>query len=473
MGKSLYPALPVLIVDDEAHILSGFAMLLRLSGISNVVTCQDAREVMSLLSKEGAEAILLDLRMPHVVGEDLLSSIVCGYPGIPVIMITGIDEVETAVRCMKTGAFDYLTKPVEEARLVTTVRRAIAFRDLHREIHALRHHILTDRLEHPEAFSELITQDKSMISIMVYIESIAATSQPVLIEGETGTGKEIIARAIHRLSRLKGPFVRVNAAGLDDNVFADTLFGHAKGAFTGADTSRPGLVERAAGGTLFLDEIGDLSMPSQLKLLGLLQEREYLPLGRDEPKFSDARIIVATNRDLRDLQARGSFRKDLFYRLHTHHISVPPLRERRDDLPILVDHFLEEAAVALGRKKPKAPRELFDLLATHYFPGNVRELKAMIFDAVSQHRGHLLSMQAFKARIAEEAPVSSQIREPTGPEGTSVYSKLSKLPTLKDAADLLIAEALRRSRGNISAAAGVLGISHQALSKRLKRKSQK
>jgi DNA-binding NtrC family response regulator len=410
--------------------------------------------------------------MPYVYGEDLLSSIVCGYPGIPVIMITGIDEVETAVRCMKTGAFDYLTKPVEEARLLTTVRRAIAFRDLHREINALRHHIFTDRLEHPEAFSELITQNKSMISIMVYIESIAATSQPVLIEGETGTGKEIIAKAIHQLSRLKGPFVRINVAGLDDNVFADTLFGHAKGAFTGADTPRPGLVERAAGGTLFLDEIGDLSIPSQLKLLGLLQEREYLPLGRDEPKFTDARVVVATNRDLRELQAQGSFRKDLFYRLHTHHISVPPLRERRDDLPILVNHFLEKAAVALGRKKPKAPKELFDLLATHHFPGNVRELKAMIFDAVSQHRSHVLSIQAFKARIAGEAPVRGQVREPTGQEGPSVYSKLSKLPTLKDAADLLIAEALQRSRGNISAAAGVLGISHQALSKRLKRKSQ-
>jgi DNA-binding NtrC family response regulator len=472
MSKSMYPALPVLIVDDEAQILSGFAMLLRLSGINNLFTCQDAREVMSLLSSQEAEAILLDLRMPHVYGEDLLSSIVTRHPGIPVVMITGIDDVETAVRCMKTGAFDYLTKPVEEARLVTTVRRAIAFRDLHREIRALRYHILTDRLEHPEAFSELITQNKSMISIMRYIESIAATSQPVLIEGETGTGKEIIAKAIHLLSKLKGPFIRINVAGLDDNVFSDTLFGHARGAFTGADTPRPGLVERASGGTLFLDEIGDLSIPSQLKLLGLLQEREYLPLGRDEPKYTDARVIVATNRDLRDLQAKGLFRKDLFYRLDTHHISVPPLRERRDDLPILVDHFLKEAALTLGKKKPTAPRELFDLLAAYHFPGNVRELKAMIFDAVSQHKSHVLSMQAFKIRIAGEAPVRTQIQEAAGREGSSVYSTLSKLPTLKDASDLLIAEALQRSRGNISAAAGVLGISHQALSKRLKRRSE-
>jgi DNA-binding NtrC family response regulator len=472
MTKSIYPALPVMIVDDEAHVLSGFAMLLRLSGINHIVTCEDAREVMSRLSGQETEAILLDLRMPHVHGEDLLSSIVGKHPEIPVIMVTGIDEVETAVRCMKTGAFDYLTKPVEEARLVTSVRRAVAFRDLHREIHALKHHILTDRLEHPEAFSELITQNKNMISIMLYIESIAGTSQPVLIEGETGTGKEIIARAIHSLSRRKGPFVRVNVAGLDDNIFADTLFGHAKGAFTGADTHRPGLVERAAGGTLFLDEIGDLSIASQLKLLGLLQEREYLPLGRDEPKYTDARVIVATNRDLRDIQAKGSFRKDLYYRLHPHHISVPPLRERQDDLAILVDHFLDEAALALGKKKPTVPRELFDLLAAYHFPGNVRELKAMIFDAVSQHKSHVLSMRALKDRIAGEAPVSTQARGATGREESSIYSSLPKLPALKDATDLLIAEALQRAKGNISAAAEILGISHQALSKRLKRKSE-
>ncbi len=471
MSKSIFPTLPVLIVDDEPQILSGFATLLRLSGISNILTCQDARKVLPLLSGQEMEAVLLDLRMPHVTGEDLLASIVSGHPGIPVVMITAIDEVETAVRCMKLGAFDYLTKPVEEARLVTTVRRAVAFRDLHREIHALRQHLLTDRLEHPEAFSELITQNKRMISIMHYMESIAATSQPVLIEGETGTGKEIIARAIHTLSGLKGPFVRVNVAGLDDTIFADTLFGHAKGAFTGADTARPGLVERAAGGTLFLDEIGDLSTPSQLKLLGLLQEREYLPLGRDEPKYADARVIVATNRDLRELQAKGLFRKDLFYRLQTHHIVVPPLRERRDDLPILVSHFIEEASLAVGKKKPTAPRELMDLLGAYHFPGNVRELRSMIFDAISQHKSRILSMQAFKARIASQSLAGSWARDAAEREESSMYAALSKLPTLKDAADLLIAEALQRSKGNISAAAGALGISHQALSKRLKRKS--
>lgn len=471
MTQSTYPALPVMIVDDEAHVLAGFAMQLRFAGINNIIACEDSREVMSRLSSQEMETILLDLRMPHVHGEDLLSLIVGKYPDVPVIMITAINDAETAVRCMKSGAFDYLAKPVEEARLVTTVRRAVAFRDLQREINALRHHVLTGRLEHPEAFSEIITQNQEMISIMHYIESIAGTSQPVLIEGETGTGKEMIARAIHGLSKPKGVFVRVNVAGLDDNVFADTLFGHAKGAFTGADASRPGLVERASGGTLFLDEIGDLSIPSQLKLLGLLQDREYLPLGRDEPKYTDARVVVATNRNLRELQSKGVFRKDLFYRLQTHHIVLPPLRKRRDDLPILVRYFFEETAQTLGKKKPTAPKALFDLLAGYHFPGNVRELKAMVFDAVSQHKSHVLSMDVFKARIAGVPSVSDQMPEREGGEDPAPFSSISRLPSLKEAMDSLITEALKRSRGNISVAAQTLGISHQALSKRLKRKT--
>ena len=472
MTQSTYPALPVMIVDDEAHVLSGFAMQLRFAGIDNIITCQDSREVMSRLSAQEMEAILLDLRMPYVHGEDLLSLIAGKYPDVPVIMITAINEVETAVRCIKAGAFDFLTKPVEDTRLVTTIRRAISFRDLQREINALKHHILTERLEQPEVFSEIITQNKNMISIMRYVESIAGTSQPVLIEGETGTGKEMIARAIHSLSRSKSPFIRVNVAGLDDNVFTDTLFGHAKGAFTGADVNRPGLVERASRGTLFLDEIGDLSIPSQLKLLGLLQDREYLPLGRDEPKYTDARVIVATNRNLRELQSKGVFRKDLFYRLQTHHIILPPLRRRLDDLPILVSHFLEETAQALGKKKPSAPKELFDLLAAYHFPGNVRELKAMVFDAVSQHKSHVLSMETFKARIAGVPSMSNQMPEVGGGEDSAPFSSISKLPSLREATDSLIAEAIQRSRGNISAAAQTLGISHQALSKRLKRKSE-
>ncbi len=238
-----------------------------------------------------------------------------------------------------------------------------------------------------------------MRSTFKYIESIAVTSQPVLITGKTGVGKELIARTIHRLSGRKGTLAAVNVTGLDDTTFSDTLFDHKRGAFTGADRVRAGLIEKAANGTLFLDETGDLHPTSQVKLLRLLQEREYYPLGADVPRPSNARIVVATNRDLLALQASGTFRADLYYRLLLHRINVPPLRERRDDIPLLVEFFLQRAADELGKTKPTPPPELFILLALYDFPGNIRELQTMIFDAVSRHESWKLSLTGFKEII--------------------------------------------------------------------------
>jgi DNA-binding NtrC family response regulator len=285
----------------------------------------------------------------------------------------------------------------------------------------------------------------------------------VLITGESGTGKELIAQALHALSRAGQSLVAVNVAGLDDSVFADTLFGHARGAFTGADAPRRGMVEAAGAGTLFLDEIGDLSLASQVKLLRLLQEGEYFPLGADQPRQSRARIVVATHQDLAGRQAAGSFRKDLFFRLRTHHLHIPPLRARKDDIPLLLDHFLEEAAGELGKKKPTPPRELPVLLAAYSFPGNVRELRAMVYDAVSAHQGGVLSMESFRRFIG--APPSAA-GDPA--EGTSPFAAVAELPTLSGAVDLLVEEALRRAQGNQTIAARLLGISQPALSKRLK-----
>ncbi|MBW2605876.1 MAG: sigma-54-dependent Fis family transcriptional regulator [Deltaproteobacteria bacterium] len=326
---------------------------------------------------------------------------------------------------------------------------------------------IEDKIKKPEAFAEIITNSKEMLTIFLYIESIAQTSQPVLITGETGVGKELIAGSIHSLSGLKGRFITVNAAGLDDNLFSDTLFGHIKGAFTGADKARRGLVEKASGGTLFLDEIGDLSPASQVKLLRLLQEGEYLPLGLDEPRKTDVRIVVATNQDLWALQEAGKFRKDLIFRLRIHQIHIPPLRERLEDIPLLVDHFLGEAARNLKKKKPALPKELFKLLGTYSFPGNVRELQAMVFDAVSRHKTRILSLKVFKSHIAREQKdriVSTEVES----EETDLLTFPRKLPTIKQATRLLVAEAMKRADRNQSIAAGMLGISHQALSKRLK-----
>jgi DNA-binding NtrC family response regulator len=475
-ADTLHPRRPIMIVDDEEPILLAIDTTLRMAGISNVISCKDSRSVLGLLSERKIEVMLLDLNMPHVHGKRLLDAVNRDYPDIPVIIVTGEVDVETAVRCIKAGAFDYVVKPVEEERLLTAVNRAISFQELKRENLALKQHILADSLEKPEAFGEIVTNNKKMLLIFQYIESISQTSQPVLIRGETGVGKELIARTLHNLSGLPGNFVAVNAAGLDDNVFSDTLFGHVKGAYTGADRARNGLIEQAATGTLFLDEIGDLNHASQVKLLRLLQEGEYFPLGRDQPRKSDARIVAATNRNLSRLLETGEFRKDLNYRLRTHRIYIPPLRERLDDIPLLVAHFLEEAAQTLGRKKPTPSPELVTLLKTYSYPGNIRELQSMIIDAVSRHKSGVLSLQAFRSHIGR-SQLDNTGRAELPPDAfehsPAIVFSGSELPTIKQATDLLVREALKRANGNQSIAAGMLGVSQQALSKRLKKEREK
>jgi len=469
MTESIYPLFPVMMVDDEAQAINSFEMALRSANMNNFIRCHDSRDVMALLSSQEIEVMLLDLRMPHISGEELLPMITADYPEIPVVVVTGSNDVDTAVKCMQNGAFDYILKPVEKSRLIGGVKRAVELRELQRENQLLKAHVLSDKLERPDAFSEIITTSSAMRSIFQYIEAIAGSPRPVLITGETGVGKELVAKAIHSLSNRKGAFVPVNVAGLDDHVFADTLFGHKKGAFTDAREARSGLIERAAGGTLFLDEIGDLSTTSQVKLLRLLQEGEFFPLGSDMAKRSDARIVVATNQDLDALQSSGQFRKDLYYRLCNHRIQIPPLRSRREDLAALAAHFLDKASSALGKKRPTAPPELVTLLSTYHFPGNVRELESMIFDAVSSHKSGKLSMELLKAHISKAHPFTRTDVEDTVSEKHSLIGFSDQLPTLKEIEQLLIDEAMKRSNGNQSIAALSLGISRQALNKRLKK----
>jgi DNA-binding NtrC family response regulator len=469
MTGARFPTLPVLLVDDEVRALQGFEIALRSGGIDHVLCCPNSEEVMPLLSRQEIEVMLLDLWMPGVSGEEILSKVAQEYPAIPVVIVTGVNEVDTAVRCIKGGAFDYLVKPIDKNRLVTTVGRAIDLRELQRENSMLKVGLLSAELKNPEAFSAIAHGSHAMRSIFQYVEAIAGTSQPVLITGETGVGKELIARVIHTVSGRKGAFIPVNAAGLDDNIFADTLFGHRKGAFTGADETRDGLIGQAAGGTLFLDEIGDLSSISQIKLLRLVQEREYFPLGSDVLKRTDTRIIVATNQDIQALLQSGKLRKDLYYRLYTHHVHVPSLRERMEDLPVLVDHFLEETSAALGKKKPTPPKELFALLRSYPFPGNVRELKSMIIDAVSSHRRGVLSLECFRKAIGHQEPITPAAADlfSQGRESPLAFSE--KLPTIRQAERWLIAEAMRRAGGNQAIAARMLGITRQALNRRLRR----
>lgn len=467
MDISAYPSFGILLVDDEPAWLRSLSLTLKsCAGITNTVTCQDSRDVMELLDRGGIGLVLLDLTMPHLSGEELLKRIGESHPEITTIVISGLNQLETAVRCMKLGAFDYFIKTDEEDRIVGGVLRAVRMLELQREYQEMSSRFVSGELRHPEAFSAIVTGDRGMLAAFSYVEAVAKSPQPLLITGESGVGKELIARAAHTLSGCRGKLVTVNVAGLDDTIFADTLFGHVRGAYTGADTIRRGMIEEAADGTLFLDEIGDLSIPSQVKLLRLLQEGEYFPLGIDQPKRLRARVIVATHQNLAAKEAAGAFRRDLYFRLRTHKVHVPPLRERKGDIPLLLDYFLAEAARTLGKKKPTPPKGLAQFLATYSFPGNVRELKAMVYDAVSVHRDRMLSMDSFVKAVEcsqeEGGPAAAS------PPKQNPFAGFTELPTFSDAAAFLVMEAMDRANGNQTLAARLLGISQPALNKRLK-----
>ncbi len=464
MGIQPNPEHPLLIVDDEPTTLESFTIALEFLGIDNVLVCRDETRTMKILEEEDIEVVLLDMVMPSMSGESLLEEINKEYPDIPVIMVTCVDDIQTAVRCIRKGAFDYITKPVDVDLFASSVKRALDHRLLKRQNDLLLYHVLTDRLKSPEAFSSIITQDKQLLNLFMYCEAIAKGKEPVLITGETGVGKELFARAIYQAALKRGEFVAVNVAGVDDHIFSDTLFGHKRGAFTGATEPRKGLIEKAAGGTIFLDEIGDMAESSQIKLLRVLQDREYFPLGSDQPRPVSARIIVATNKDLKHLCESGTFRRDLYYRLRTHHFHIPPLRDRAEDIPLLLDHYMNEAAQEFGKEVPTYPPQLPQLLMTYSFPGNVRELRALVYDAVGKHSSCIMSMKLFREYIDDGRLDTSAPPPPRG----RIFKSLEKLPTLKEVRGALIEEALLRARGNQRLASAMLGVTPSALSKSLK-----
>ena len=461
----------VLLVDDEPEILAGAQATLENAGLRPVAILEDSRDVLPMLQSHEVKVIVLDLFMPHISGIQLLLKIQQLYPKITIIVMTASQEVDTAVTCMKEGAFDYMVKPVEKNRLISTVKKALDIQSLRDQLGTLKQTLLEGQQNQDnEAFSAIVTVNTKMQSLFQYITAVAGSGEPILITGETGVGKELVAYAVHRASRRQQDrFVTINAAGLDDTVFADTLFGHKKGAYTGAEKNREGLIAQAAQGTLFLDEIGDLSLTSQVKLLRLLQENNYYPLGSDVPRKSNARVVLATNRNLRERIETGHFRADLYYRLAVHEIVIPPLRQRREDIPLLTTHFLEEAAQSMGKTTPTPPKELFALLSTHHFPGNVRELRAMVFDAVAQHKARILSMKHFK-RVIDHLHISAPTKPVASETDSGTVLRFSgKFPTLKEAEQHVIQEALKRAKDNQGIAASMLGVSRQALNRRLVR----
>ncbi len=465
--------LPILLVDDEPALLRAVGIELRGAGFERVVALDDGRSVLPLLEERAIGVVVLDLTMPHLAGQELLRQIRQAHPEIPVIVMTGRSELHTAVQCMRDGAIDYLVKPVDAERLVASVSHALQIRRYQAEMHSLRELALSESATRHDAFSGFITQSKEMLRIFRYLEQIATLEHPVLVCGEMGTGKELIARAVHRISERTGPFVPVDLAGSDADRFSQALFGHARSAPIEAAPDHKGLIAKARDGTVFLDEVGNLGDGSQVRLLRLLQDGTFLPSGSDRPLRSRARFLVATSRDLdRDVRA-GRFRRDLYHKLDAYRVNLPPLRARQADLPLLVTWLVEKAAVESGKTAPRIPRELFTLLSTYSFPGNVRELESMCRDAVTRHRGGILALRSFKDKIAQNPSATQPAAESSVNASIArTLEQLQQLPTHKEAERALEDEAMRRANHNQGIAADLIGMTRAALNRRLiKRRS--
>ncbi len=367
----------ILIVDDEKNYLLVLEALLVDAGYE-VVTCDDASEALEITSSHDLDLVITDMRMPGVDGMEFLAQIRGRQPDLPVIMMTAYATVEKAVEAMKRGAFDYITKPFKNEELILTIRKAIEMHQLKQE-----NRMLSRELQDRFKFGNIVGKSKAIRQVYEIIEKVAQTRASVLITGESGTGKELIARAIHFNSprRAKG-FISVNCSALPESLLESELFGHERGAFTGAITRRKGRFELAHGGTLFLDEVGDMSFALQVKLLRVLQEMKFERVGGSTTLHVDARLVTASNRDLFREVEIGRFREDLYYRLKVVHIKVPPLRERRDDIPLLVHHFLKKVAKANGIPVKGLNQEALRYLYQYDWVGNVRELENVIERAV-------------------------------------------------------------------------------------------
>ncbi len=437
----------ILIVDDDKALLDSLELNLISYGFKNVTACDKSNTVMEFLESTMVDVITLDITMPEVNGEVLLEQIKQKYPTITVIIISGIMDVETVINCMRHGAMDYLMKPVDGKRLSTTLANAVRNIQLRAENQTLRNACMNEIDHASGAFNHIITQSKRMFRLFSYTEAIAKSSFPILITGDTGTGKELLAKAIHLVRGEDSPYITCNVAGIDDVAFSDTLFGHTKGAFTGADTERSGLLERAQGGTIFLDEIGELSQESQVKLLRLIQEGEYLPLGSDVPKKSNAHILVATNRDL---GSDPSFRKDLYFRLNAHELKIPTLSERQDDIPLLISYFADKHVEITGQVTEMQLRGIERNIAEKPLTGNIRELEGLVVNTLM-------------AGDYGDAPINASDADSEGEGNDAFVLTFNGVPTMNEIKLKSIEKVVEISNGNKTHAARLLGISKQSI----------
>jgi two-component system nitrogen regulation response regulator GlnG len=461
----------LLVVDDEPNVLYSLEKGLR-SDTLDVLTARTAREALDRVRGHSPDAVVLDVRLTDMSGLEAFDQIRKIDPRLPVIIITAHATTETAIEAMKRGAFEYLLKPVDLRGLRDVVARAVS---LSRQRHVPA--VFEESEQPDQPVDRIVGRSPAMQEVYKAIGRVASQDVTVLILGESGTGKELVARAIyHHGHRSQGPFLTINCAAIPESLLESELFGHERGAFTGADRQRIGKFEQANGGTIFLDEIGDMSTATQAKVLRLLQEQQFERIGGNATIKTDVRLIAATNQNLEELVAAGRFRQDLFYRLKVFTIQLPPLRERRDDLPLLVDHFVKLFSAKRGKQVRLVSPEALSLLARHDWPGNVRELQSAIDYSLVQAAGEVLtadylpeSLRQEPARPPATAPaadaldVAALVRDLLRAGEMEIYRKVCH------AVDRVVLQTvLRHVKGNQVQAAELLGISRSTLRAKLR-----
>ncbi|MHB1068844.1 MAG: sigma-54-dependent transcriptional regulator [Gemmatimonadaceae bacterium] len=452
MNDAIRPT--VLVVDDETGILETLEILLRSEGFAPQVA-QGGRAGLEALERGSHDIVLTDVRMPQVTGVEILAAARRKDKDVPVILMTAQATLQTAVQAVNEGAFYYIQKPFRNDELVAILRRAAEHRHLRVENTTLKKEI---RRRDRATEGAPIGGSKKWIEVMRMAEAVAGTESTVLITGESGTGKEVVARYLHELStRADGPFLSINCGALPEGLLESELFGHVKGSFTGAVKDKSGLFTAAAAGTFFLDEIGETTQATQVKLLRVLQQREIIPVGATDAEPIDVRIIAATNRDLEDEIKRGAFRRDLFYRLNVIAIHLPPLRDRRDDIPLLAEAFLQAAAVQRGEPAKRLSEDALEMLGDYAWPGNVRELENALERAVILCSGPVIGVTALPERLAERRAEPLVAERPT------------PNPTLDTIERAYILWVLQSEQGNKTRAAEALGIDPSTLHRKLAR----
>ena len=444
----------LLIVDDESAILDSLRILFKNEGF-DVTVALGGPAALESLGRAAPDLVLTDVRMPGVNGIDVLVAAKERDPDLPVVLMTAQAELRTAIEGVNRGAFHYLQKPFDNDELVSICRRALENRKLRAENRVLKQEI--QRREHAPLVKP-IGVAKPFRDLMKMVETVAPTDSTVLVQGESGTGKEVIARYIHALStRARGPFFSINCGALPEGILESELFGHVKGSFTGAVRDHEGLFAAAAGGSFFLDEIGETTPATQIKLLRVLQEREAIPVGGTQPVPVDVRLIAATNRDLEDDMKQGRFRSDLYYRLNVIALHLPPLRDRREDIPLLADAFLRRMATERGEPPKRLGPDALEALLAYDWPGNVRELENALERASTLSKGDAIGAAVLPARVTER-------RAPT-----LVTERAAANPTLDVVERAYITWVLQREGGNKTRAAEVLGIDPSTLYRKLAR----